>query len=105
MTNEDFWHGELNLVKAYRKASKIRLEMELHHEWRSGLYQIQAIASTFVKGNRYPEKPIFSTQKVSEEDRQREEFEKQVAATNAYFERLKASMNAKAEKESAQSGE
>lgn len=105
MTSEEFWHGRLNLVKAYRKASKIRLEMEMYHEWRAGLYQKQAIVSALSNGHSYPEKPFFSTEQISEEDRQREEFEKQVAATNAYFERLSASMKAKAEKESAQSGE
>lgn len=44
MTEEQFWHGDPRLCKAYRQAHKLRIEQRNQELWLQGLYNYDAVA-------------------------------------------------------------
>ncbi len=80
MTTEEYWRGNPSLVRAYRKAYKIKLDNQEWARWRSGMYfyttmlAVAPVLKPFTKGDvkpgDYPEEPF----PITEEDvRKREE--------------------------------
>ena len=78
MTSEQFWEQDCLLVRAYRKAFKIRQERENYLAWLNGMYIYEAICDVspilhaFAKsGTRprpYPDKPYeFQSEKPKKE--------------------------------------
>ena len=61
MSYELYWHGEPNLVKAYREADGMRVDRMNYEAWLQGLYVYQAV------GALYPVFNPFSKQKKAEE--------------------------------------
>ena len=61
MSYELYWHGEPNLVKAYREAEEMRVDRMNYEAWLQGLYVYQAV------GALYPVFNPFSKQKKAEE--------------------------------------
>ena len=61
MSYELYWHGEPNLVKAYREADELRVDRMNYEAWLQGLYVYQAV------GALYPVFNPFSKQKKAEE--------------------------------------
>lgn len=67
MTYEQFWEMDCQLVKAYRKAFRIRQEQENRYAWLQGMYIYDALSSVpivvsgFAKPgqtkHRYPTEP------------------------------------------------
>ena len=47
-------------LRAYDKAFEMKASMKDIQNWQLGQYFICAIASSFNKNNKYPEKPMFS---------------------------------------------
>lgn len=106
MSAEEFWHGPFDLARAYRKAWRIRREVERDEafaaEWRQGMYTLEALgvalAHAFGKGSGvdYPDAPLFSSEKMremAEEQREKREMERvramlqaKMAAYNKRFE-------------------
>lgn len=78
MTSEQFWEQDCTLVRAYRRAFKIRQDRENYFAWLQGMYFYEAICDVspilhaFAKsGTRprpYPDKPYeFAVKKPKEE--------------------------------------
>lgn len=61
MSYELYWHGEPNLVKAFREADELRVDRMNYEAWLQGLYVYQAV------GALYPVFNPFSKQKKAEE--------------------------------------
>lgn len=69
MTSEEFWHGDLRLCAAYRKAHELKQEAKYQDEWRQGIYLLEALvaAAPSYRGkskgeeHQYPQRPLFST--------------------------------------------
>lgn len=94
MSYDLFWHGEPELVRAYRKADVINRHRQNELLWLGGVYTAHALSATvgnmFTKGEKakYPSEPIPITE---EELRQRKEAEQK-----AKMEAIKARFTAKA---------
>lgn len=102
MTYELFWHGDPDLVKAYRTADRIRRRRRNEELWLEGIYVTEALSSTvgnmFAKGakHQYPSEPFPIT---LEEQQERVERDRK-----ARMERMKAAFTAKALAVNAQMG-
>lgn len=93
MSPDEYWHGDAELMGAYRKAYKIRKEERNYELWLQGLYfytALSTIAENLMKKRgetpaKYPEKPfpIFPPTKEEEEERKAEELEQMVQRLNA----------------------
>jgi hypothetical protein len=75
MTYEDYWNRDSTLVKAYRKAAKIRRDLENQQAWLNGMYVYSALCCAAPSFNslkprrpsKYPEQPFeFETEKEYE---------------------------------------
>ena len=94
MTYEQFWDGDVRLVKAYREADAIRRRRKNEELWLEGVYMAEALSATvgnmFSKGNKhqYPSEPIPITAEEQKARREREE--------KAKMERMKAAFTARA---------
>jgi hypothetical protein len=94
MTYEQFWDGDVWLVKAYRQADVIRRRRKNEELWLEGVYMAEALSATvgnmFSKGNKhqYPSEPIPITAEEQKARREREE--------KAKMERMKAAFTARA---------
>ena len=73
MSYELYWHGEPNLVKAYRKADEMRVDRMNYEKWLQGLYIYQGIGcltpilnpfSKKHKPEEYPKEPIAITERA-----------------------------------------
>jgi len=93
MSPEEYWHGDAELMGAYRKAYRIQKEERNFELWLQGYYFYMAL-STIVqnvlskKGEKlaeYPKKPIeiFPPTKEEEEQRKEEELENLIQRMNA----------------------
>lgn len=81
MSAEEFWHGELNLVKSYRKAYELKQEIKDYELWKQGMYVYEAIldaspilhafAKKGTKPRPYPEKPYGLKNEETEEEKQK----------------------------------
>lgn len=86
MTYAEFWDGQPQLAVAYRKAYKLKREMDNENAWLKGLYVYDAfctcLANAFSKrGSKrynYIEKPIdlFPLDEKEKKKREQEEFAK-----------------------------
>ena len=66
MSTTEFWNEEPNLLWTYhslyiRKAEQRQQEID-YCAWLQGMYVCKAIASCFVKGQRYPKEPVYIKQ-------------------------------------------
>ena len=85
MTYEQYWYGDVWMVRAFRKAHELRQEQTDADAWLHGLYVQQAIAATVgnafqKKGSKaieYPNEPISVKEK-----RERTEAHKRKVAEN-----------------------
>ena len=78
MTPEQYWDGDCELVKYYRKAGEIKLERRNQELWLQGLYVYEAIcdaspilhsfAKRGTKPHPYIDKPYSLTEKQREYD-------------------------------------
>lgn len=83
MTPEQFWDGDVHLVKYYRHADELKVERKNQELWLQGLYVyealcdvapiLQAMAKKGTKARPYPEQPYA----ITEKQRRREEIEKE----------------------------
>lgn len=81
MSSEEFWHGELKLVKSYREAYQLKQEIKDYELWKQGMYVYEAIldaspilhafAKKGTKPRPYPEKPYGLEKKESKKEMQR----------------------------------
>lgn len=94
MTYEQFWEGDPELAKAYRKAEEIRRRRMNEELWLAGIYVADALTATvgnmFSKGQKYkyPAEPKPITRDEIEERKERERRQK--------MEKIKAAFTAKA---------
>jgi hypothetical protein len=94
MSYEQFWLDAPELVVAYRRADEIRRRRMNEELWLSGIYTMEALASTvgnmFSKSakHQYPVEPKPITQIEIEERKEREQRER--------MERMKATFMARA---------
>lgn len=82
MSAEEFWHGELQLVKSYRKAYELKQEIKDYELWKQGMYVYEAIldaspilhafAKKGTKPRPYAEKPYGLKQTETEEEEQKQ---------------------------------
>ena len=90
MTYDEFWHGDVSMVRAYRKADEMKRRRENEALWVQGLYVRDALVCTvgnMLSGKSgkqydYPKEPYAITEA---EIREREEREARLAE-----ERIKA---------------
>ena len=90
MTYDEFWNGNVSMVKAYRKAYDLRRRQENEMLWMQGFYVRDALISTV--GNMFAKKGS-ATQKYPEEPypiTQDEVAEREARKKRAMEERLKA---------------
>jgi hypothetical protein len=80
MTYEQYWDGDNDLPKYYRKAERMRQEQKNHEAWLNGLYVYDALASVMSHMNKnksdhksYAEKPYdFTPSKKTQEEKRLE---------------------------------
>ena len=83
MTYEDYWYKDVDLVKAYREAEKMRFERMNRDAWIQGMYFYEALAdvspvlNAFAKKGTqvrpYSKEPYKFTTKVEEEAEAKEQ--------------------------------
>ena len=88
MTWDQYWHGDPMMVKAYRKAEKLRMERMNYEHWLQGLYVYDALTKVSPLfrdlGKRssepYPEEPydIFGEKPKEEEMTDQEKLDQSV---------------------------
>lgn len=93
MSPDEYWHGDPDLMGAYRKAYKIRKEERNFELWLQGYYfyvALSTIAENLMKKrgekpSEYPQKPfdIFPPTKAEAEARKAKELEDIVQRLNA----------------------
>lgn len=92
MTYDQYWHGDVWLARDYYEADRKRLERMDLEAWLHGLYVCKALEATIgnigkQKGEQpitYPEKPVTSIPKLTEEQR----IEQEKAFAEAYMNQL-----------------
>lgn len=118
MSAEEFWDGEPWLVKAYRKAYRLRIENEEktadRNAWRIGQYIRNALVSVPITVNgfapkghtmhTYPEKPFTmqAEEQKREETKKKQEENKQILAQamfQAFTEKMNKGIRKRLEKE------
>lgn len=97
MTYEEYWQKDCTLVKAYRKAWKMKSEIKEWDIWKQGMYVydalckvspiLHAFAQKGTKPLQYPEKP-YGIEQYEENDKKEEEKQQEVEN-----ERLKAQLH------------
>lgn len=101
MPRSEYWNGEAQLTKTYRKAFEMKQDRTNHELWLQGLYIYEALIDAsplfhdFVKGKvkpiDYAKEPYPITQKQVKERAEREErlrAEKQKAMVEAWAKRV-----------------
>ena len=58
MSYEDYWFGDPDMAKFYKEADKFRRRTRNEEMWLQGAYFARAIATSFDKKSKYPEKPF-----------------------------------------------
>ena len=100
ITYEQYWDGPPQIATAYRKAYRIRRELENEMAWLQGMYNYDAFAvvlanafrSKGAKRQKYMEKPIdiFPLTEAEKQRREREEYAKMQAAMEAMIRQQRA---------------
>ena len=108
MSRKEYWHGEAELTKVYRKAYEMQRDRRNHELWLQGLYVYEALIDAsplyhdFIKGKPKPlpyskePYPITETQaraKLEREERLRAE--RQKAAVEAWAKRVNSQIKGK----------
>lgn len=95
MSYADFWHGDVNMARAYRKADEMKRRRENEALWTQGLYFRDALLCTV--GNMFSSKtatkfeypkepyPVTSEQVAEAEERKRKNREDRIKAEFAAF--------------------
>lgn len=92
MTYEQYWFGDVLMVRAFHKAEKMR-QMRMDNEaWLTGLYVKSALESTVcnmfsgktAKKSKYPEQPMMF-EKEQEEQKTVEQEENETAVARLYM--------------------
>lgn len=96
MTPEQFWQGDPELVRHYRKAEEIRVERRNQEQWMQGMYIYEALcdvapifrpfAKKGTKPNPYSHKPypLKSQEKREEEQKDKKQMEKAMTMMDAF---------------------
>jgi hypothetical protein len=93
MTYEQYWYGDVHMVRAFYEAEKLRRQTMDEMAWLHGLYTYKALAATVGNiGNKgksieYPREPIYKPElsdRLSKEKREQEE----VDAAKAWMSQL-----------------
>lgn len=92
MSYDDYWNGDVKMVKYYREANKIQNDMKNHEFWLQGYYIYQSLINAspvfnpFADRNTKPipyfDRPIAITKEQQEEqrkEREREQFEENLS--------------------------
>lgn len=107
MSCGDFWDGDSQLARYYRKAAELRRERENQQAWLHGLYVYTALLdaaplynpiSKKHKAHKYLEAPIPVTERGSRQARESENHRKLAAGREA-MRILAGALNAKRRKE------
>ena len=112
MSYDDFWNGDVMMVKAYRQADELRLKQKNHELWLQGMYMYEALCDvsplfrfSMKKGTAKPEpyakEPYPITALEVRERKEREEKLKQErfkAEFALFVERLKTKMSPETQK-------
>lgn len=84
MTYEQYWDGENELPKQYRKAERMRQEQKNHEAWLNGLYVYDAVMSMMSHMNKnksdhrnYAEQPYDFTPQPQKQEEKKVEAEAQ----------------------------
>ena len=107
MTYDEFWNGDVSMVKAYRKAYELREKRRNQEFWMQGMYFYEALCDasplfrfTMKKGTIRPEPyvkepfPITEAEVREREEREaRKKEERLKAAFAAFAERMQAKMS------------
>lgn len=106
MPASEYWHGDPDLVKGYRKADEIRTKRRNYELWLQGMYVYEAISDispllhAFAKkgtmAKPYPDKPYPITKKEIQE-RKKEEEKRQYEQTKAAIHAMMIGVNKKFE--------
>lgn len=68
MSVDEFWDGDYEYAKYYKKAHELRREMENESMWLNGMYMISAIQNAMnPRRAKYPKEPFPLNTSVSEE--------------------------------------
>lgn len=67
MSYDEYWYGDFELTRYYRKAYELKLERQYYDEWRQGIYVLEALLAAspayreMGKGieHEYPKQPLF----------------------------------------------
>ena len=98
MTPEQFWDGEPELVRYYRKAYEYRREMDNERDWILGMYFERAIVNALNgRKAKYPDKPFPLDTSLSRERKRREQEQNERKVVD-YFNAWAARVNAKFQK-------
>lgn len=92
MTYDQYWYGDVWMVRAFYKADKLRRENEDYNAWVSGLYVKSAIEATIgnvfkEKGAQpieYPAKPYY-LQEQEEQQRAKKREDQELAFAKLYM--------------------
>lgn len=87
MSSEEYWNGDAELPKAYRKAFKMKQESVNHEAWLHGLYVYDAVMSAMThlsdkksSHQSYTTKPYSFTPKDIEKDKEEKKIEAEAQA-------------------------
>lgn len=109
MTYDDFWNGDVSMVKFYRKAQELRDKRENQSLWLQGMYIYEALCDasplfrfSMKKGTIKPEPyvkepyPITATEVREREEREARMKEERLKAEFAAFaERMRKKMSSR----------
>lgn len=96
MTADEYWNGDYSMLKYYRKANEIKLEMENQRLWLQGMYVYDAICCCVpvLRAFSKEKKPIpYPKERYAITDNQVKE--RQLRDEKKKFEEMKAKMIAR----------
>lgn len=98
MTCEQYWHGDVWLVRAYRKAYEYRLKQQNFDAWLQGLYIYRALcdvspilhafAKNGTKPNAYLSEPLPLFEKDKREEVRQDEIKAERLRAYAYLDSI-----------------
>lgn len=87
MSSEEYWNGDAELPKAYRKAFKMKQENVNHEAWLHGLYVYDAVVSAMTRlsdkkssHKDYATKPYSFTREDVEKEKEEKKIEAEAQA-------------------------
>ena len=79
MTYDQYWYGDVCMVRAFYQAEKIRRQNADEMAWLHGLYVYQALTATVGNiGNKgkkieYPQEPLYKPEPITKIDKKKQE--------------------------------